>query len=74
MKWISVKDRLPNIRDVVLVYYNSGMYCVMCYCGDDGKLWFGKSGHYENVYHERGIDLFECITHWMPLPEPPIKR
>lgn len=73
MKWISVKDRLPEITEVVLTFWNCGKYSVMCYTGNEGKSWYNEKGKYENVYHNVGAGLFECITHWMPLPEPPNK-
>jgi hypothetical protein len=71
MNWYCVKDKLPNIKDVVLTYWNGGKYCVMLYCGNNGKSWFSEKGEYKNVYQEFGIDLFECITHWQYLPKPP---
>ena len=60
MKWISVKDRLPekdgrylvcyaNLSDVVEAIYNSS---------------FG-------FIHKCTANTFQTATHWMPLPEPP---
>lgn len=63
MNWISVGDRLPNANfDWVLVNYD-GMMSVMAYTKARG--FFGKT---ENNME----DFTDLITHWMPLPEPPI--
>lgn len=61
MDWISVKDRLPEPGHRVLaasVYFT-------------GECWMAVNGTW---YRYNGFDmdhLFESITHWMPLPEPP---
>lgn len=60
-RWISVKERLPEKKQRVMVYTVQGAYRigVFSFVGDKGAVWFkcDKS----------------CITvtHWMPLPEPP---
>lgn len=60
-RWISVKERLPEKKQRVMVYTVQGTYRigVFSFVGDKGAVWFkcDKS----------------CITvtHWMPLPEPP---
>ena len=73
--WISICDRLPEIGDVVMVYFNSGMYAVSYFCGGingNKSKWFCPHfGKYTNAYHNCGAILFECITHWQPLPDPP---
>lgn len=64
LKWISVKDRLPECYQVVL-----------CYKADRG-VRIGK--HLAATYAD-GVSAFKdcCMdyafgaTHWMPLPEPP---
>lgn len=66
MEWISVKDRLPETDKMVLVVCNSA-YCekpystVGNYTCWTSKKWLTKSG---------AIDT--SVTHWMPLPQPPI--
>lgn len=63
-KWISVKERLPEERDIYLAHIvhrhnRSDSYwcvCVEYFNPEDG--WSSLS------------DLYE-VTHWMPLPEPP---
>ena len=68
-EWVSVKERLPELGATVLTYWNSGKYEVLYYCGADGKHWFGRTGDINSTYHQ--TNLFECITHWQPLPAPP---
>ena len=57
MEWISVKDRLPERMQLVIV------------CRKGGKVEQGYRdvGDWWKVYGTRT----KYITHWMPLPEPP---
>jgi Protein of unknown function (DUF551). len=57
VKWISVKERLPEIGDIVLVYYRRGDYR-----GADIMRYIGRW---------LTVDPLVEVTHWMPLPEPP---
>ena len=58
MEWISVKDRLPEKWEDVLI--------CNCYSEvDTDMIWENPSGSFE-FYFEGGN-----VTHWMPLPEPP---
>lgn len=69
-KWISVKDRLPELQDrgpdenpdsgPVLVTDGK--------CIEIGVIW--KYGTYESFKPNYRED-FEEVTHWMPLPEAP---
>jgi hypothetical protein len=67
MNWISVKDRLPEEWSDVIV--TDGINVNAGYFGGTWKEDGGveKSGFYE---YENGIE--GLITHWMPMPEPPI--
>lgn len=60
MKWISVKDRLPEDEYECLVIDKSGYYWIGWFKGDEER-WV--------------IDGTICgdgyVTHWIPLPEPP---
>ncbi len=75
MEWISVKDRLPESDEEVLVYnprdgINLGEFDseeVRGYYEKDGSYFITNSGwdvQYEWAPHENP-------THWMPLPQPP---
>ena len=64
-EWISVKDRLPEIRERVLVYHDDGMIRFgINYGGFDDVV----SSIYLNHNHHT---CFSKVTHWMPLPQPP---
>ena len=64
-EWISVKERLPESDGKYLIYYYGGY--------DIAKFKNGK-------FYVLELDLFnslewrheEAVTHWVPLPEPPI--
>lgn len=65
-KWISVKDKLPSNKDMVLVYQY------------DGISWDITVASYRDTTAEPNCWLFHegyCnnVTHWMPLPSPPIE-
>ena len=71
-RWISVKDRLPEVGEEVLVFGPSGIEghkpirCVCFYDPKEGRTDFVESdgeGFYR--YH---------ATHWMPLPADPPKE
>lgn len=61
-EWISVEDRLPKLYQGVLVYTWNGLNNV-CWYGDDNS-WHSESYVYDP----------EDVTHWMPLPAPPIEK
>ena len=60
-EWISVKDRLPEHGDVVVVWHTYMVHPFVCQwdersdCWIDDKLAFGRN----------------TITHWCYLPQPP---
>lgn len=60
MKWISVKDKLPENSIDVLILTNEGG-CHFCHVG---SIWGKKewATHSEVLHH---------VTHWMQLPELP---
>lgn len=78
MKWISVKDRLPE---------TSGKYLVYTECGDIFNAEFerdmgecGEFGYWSEYYHQYTLGFLDSewnayywITHWMPLPELPME-
>jgi hypothetical protein len=55
--WISVKDRLPDPFEVVLVYDDTDK------CVEEAYM----TRHKEWV----GIKIKNHVTHWLPLPQPP---
>ena len=59
MKWISVKERLPEIYTTCLVFNDSVEMCIYLPNG----IWEGED---KNEKYR--------ITHWMPLPEPPKQK
>ncbi len=75
-EWISVKDRLPEKQDPVLVYVPP--------CSHNGEEYIGYVGMAYYTYSVNGgwwggtdgsvygaIGIIPNPTHWMPLPEPP---
>jgi Protein of unknown function (DUF551) len=68
MKWISVKDRLPEERVCVLIFRNSFEEIGVLYDGIwhiPGKMKELDCGHCKN------ISCAKDVTHWFPLPERP---
>ena len=64
MKWISIKDKMPERRVGVLITDGQIVTCAEW----DGDWWgsHGFSGYeWEFDFDER------FVTHWMPLPKPP---
>ncbi len=63
-KWISVKERLPEIGKSVLIYYPK-------WDGDEIQTAKLKGdGMMFDICGEFNIRV-GAVTHWMPLPEPP---
>ena len=62
--WISIKDRLPNHGDYVLVYFDSYKHGDIMYSS-----WYSQEHGFigNDKIH---IDNSK-ITHWQPLPQPP---
>ena len=70
-EWISVEDRLPDTNGTYIVYAptyyggsSSGLDNIngIMFARRRGRNWSIEVG-----YHKRP----NCVTHWMPLPEPP---
>lgn len=64
--WISVKDRLPEIRHAVLGYtpFHENIWAITLH--EDGCWYFWHPG--TSKYDP---DWYGPITHWMPMPEKP---
>lgn len=84
MKWISVEDRLPDpMQDVYVktdcedcpilnaIYYKGFHFTVIMQCEKhyetDQKFLFIR-----NIGENESQEYAERITHWMPLPKPPV--
>ena len=75
MEWISVEDRLPENDDEVLIYIVTDI--VQAYLKDG--YWKGSINVTDNMndgyVNDRIIskqgDIFDYVTHWMPLPDKP---
>ena len=59
MKWISVKDALPEDTREVLFLWSNRWFEVGYYDGNDWYEWW-----YDG-------NICSDVTHWMPLPDPP---
>lgn len=76
-EWISVKDRLPDPYEKVLVRLDhwSGVDIYLAFY-DPKRGWCDCGGYFEDGTNNDGEPLtYETVganvTHWMPLPEPP---
>lgn len=73
MKWISVKDQLPEDGQDVLIFIDD--FCIAQYIFTPAKTTGRK--HIKHHPEKREFDVqwrifdAEDVTHWMPLPEPP---
>ncbi len=76
MEWISVKDRLPDDDEDVLVYHEYDFHIsVGCFCRDNIHYYIETDGSkfYTDTGWESEIPWAQKggVTHWMPLPQPP---
>lgn len=63
-RWIPVSERLPENGSDILVYCDDGEESRIVACNYDNGVWF------DCVFNT--VMVFKHITHWMPLPEPPV--
>jgi hypothetical protein len=79
-KWISVKDRMPEPYDSVLVYSNCHLNKDCCwhvaFYSDGNDEWLIQLDYPENSFKEKNLGAvsISLVTHWMPLPEPPEEK
>lgn len=82
MEWISVKDKLPELYDFVMVFANNlgtNEPKPMSIGRWDGEKWefvnhaspMPNYGAYMDIEYLMDSD---DVTHWMPLPNPPAKQ
>lgn len=83
--WISVKEKMPDIDQVVMVAYPSGNGDKPTYAwgaridDGDGWCWGTKSGYGSAIRPndtpsgaDIEVDDDYPVTHWQPLPAPPV--
>lgn len=78
-EWISVKKEKPSVGKSILMliptgieYVCAGFVCERELEDDEGDE--GDCLYVEALADQYGDDIgysIECMTHWMPLPEPP---
>ena len=67
MEWISIKHVLPEIGQRVLCF-NGYIHVKEAY-EMDGELFFYDG---DNHWTGSAMGQLENVTHWMPLPKPPV--
>ena len=66
-EWVSVADRLPEKKQDVLMYFDTGNMAVGWWHDKDEHITFWCAYTDDGFYTD-----CDCIpTHWMPLPAPP---
>ena len=74
-KWISVKDRLPDLELVEAKANDFDLYACLATIKNErarngryvGKAWYDGELFMDSDF----VDITYDVTHWMPLPEPP---
>lgn len=78
-EWISVKDRLPELNEIVLAVLNEPNKRLN-YPYEEKILLLFRRGHnyitgfvekWERPFGAETINYNSEVTHWMPLPQPP---
>lgn len=59
--WISVDEKLPNLEEEVLCFFDFGVHSVMK---------FKSNGRFKHSMQKHD-SWSESVTHWMPLPDAP---
>jgi hypothetical protein len=71
MEWISVKDKLPEFGQEVIVFCPKSRHIVTAlarFCRYEGDVKF----YWDNYYPMDGFThVQDAVTHWQKLPEPP---
>ena len=71
-KWISVKERLPEIPDGHLI--SKEVLWISCYGEIEVSFLEKLRSELRIDWGEAGLYKLDQVTHWMPLPEPPKKE
>lgn len=78
-EWISVEDRLPEV-DCSAVNYGRKFQKsirVLCACKQKSGKVMVKEGYcevYKDTAYWKIPGSIDSVTHWMPLPPPPIEK
>ena len=69
--WISIKDKLPEVGTEVIVFtpHNNKVTSLARYIRHEGANTYFWDNHYPG---SGNCHIQESVTHWMPLPEPPV--
>jgi hypothetical protein len=70
-QWISVKDKLPELRQEVLVWYDNGYEVAYLQKFEPPKLQYPQFNNVEMFEWCFGDFEDFDVTHWMPLPDMP---
>lgn len=72
-EWIDVKDRLPELKESVILYSEYDGRCIGYRVTDSPPFSYGEPQAWDRDYMIMGYnaEIRSGITHWMPLPEPP---
>lgn len=73
MEWISVQNKLPEEKEVVVVYQEWKNAVTLGYWFEmfpNVKFWQALRTPYDAAYDIPWVGAGR-VTHWMPLPEPP---
>lgn len=68
-KWISVKERLPEILDGHFI--SKEVLWISCYGEMEVSFLEKLRSELRIDWGEAGLYKLDQVTHWMPLPEPP---
>lgn len=68
-KWISVKERLPELNEKILVCVERPMFSIKTYFTVDTAFYIGN-GVWQYKFEKRPHVTYGP-KYWMPLPEPP---
>jgi len=70
MKWISVKDKLPEDSQEVLVFSDGDFYLANFYIE---YMWNDETQSMDNYWSLMPYNSSPAVTHWMPLSKPPME-
>lgn len=72
MEWISVEDRLPELKDdSVLAHFENGSIETIHIEDYFKPITNGFNANGEQIYTKWYLHHNPLVTHWMPLPTPP---